>query len=74
MEKQQTAVDWLHETFAKATKTELKDNVNLFFKEAKKMEKEQIINAWIADDNPLQRLKAEQYYNETFKNNNHANS
>ena len=42
MEKQQTAVDWLHETFAKATKTELKDNVNLFFEQAKEMEKEQL--------------------------------
>jgi hypothetical protein len=30
------------------------------------LEKEQIINAWIADDNKLQRLAAEQYYNETY--------
>jgi hypothetical protein len=36
--------------------------------QAKEMEKKQIIEAWIAEDNPLQRLKAEQYYNETFKN------
>jgi hypothetical protein len=35
--------------------------------QAKEMEKKQIIEAWIAEDNPLQRLKAEQYYNETFK-------
>ena len=35
--------------------------------QAKEMEKQQIIEAWIADDNELQRLSAEQYYNETFK-------
>jgi hypothetical protein len=31
------------------------------------MEKEQIINAWIATDNELQRIAAEQYYNKTYK-------
>ena len=30
------------------------------------MEKEQIIEAWMATDNPLQRMSAEQYYNETY--------
>ena len=29
-------------------------------------EKEQIINAWIATDNELQRMKAEEYYNQTY--------
>jgi len=63
MEKQQTAIDWLineldYETISKFDKKLL---------QAKEMEKKQMINAWIADDNPLQRLKAEQYYNETFK-------
>ncbi len=66
MEKQ-TAVEWLHETFVNATQTELKDNINLFFKQAKEMEKEQIMNSWvkgvISDDN----MTAIQYYNETFK-------
>ena len=32
-------------------------------------EKEQIINAWIATDNKLQRLAAEQYYNQTYNQN-----
>jgi hypothetical protein len=32
-------------------------------------EKEQIINAWIATDNKLQRLAAEQYYNEKYNQN-----
>ena len=31
------------------------------------MEKQQIINAWMANDNPLQRLAAEKYYNDTYK-------
>jgi Asp-tRNA(Asn)/Glu-tRNA(Gln) amidotransferase A subunit family amidase len=31
-------------------------------------EKEQIINAWIANDNELQRLAAEQYYKQTYNN------
>lgn len=34
--------------------------------QAKAMEKEQIMDAWIATDNELQRLAAEQYYNETY--------
>jgi hypothetical protein len=32
-------------------------------------EKEQIINAWIATDNELQRLAAEKYYNKTYNQN-----
>lgn len=34
---------------------------------AKEMEKEQIIEAWIVSDNPLQRMEAEKYYNITYK-------
>jgi len=68
MEKQMTAVEWLHEKFAKATKTELKDNVNLFFKEAKKMGKQQIIDAWEDGCYSYFTKNSEQYYNETFKN------
>ena len=30
-------------------------------------EKEQIIQAWIVSDNPLQRMEAEKYYNITYK-------
>ena len=30
------------------------------------MEKQQIINAWMAKDNTLQRLAAEKYYNDTY--------
>ena len=38
------------------------------FKEAKKIFKEQIINAWMATDNELQRLAAEKYYKENYEN------
>lgn len=83
MEKQQTAVEWLHEKFAKATKTELKDNVNLFFKQAKEMEKQQIRFAYMQGQDAIlekfnltinRRVNSLDYYNTTFKNNNHANS
>jgi hypothetical protein len=36
------------------------------FDKALEKEKEQIIEAWIATDNKLQRLAAEEYYNQTF--------
>jgi len=32
-------------------------------------EKEQIIESWIATDNKLQRLAAEEYYNQTYNQN-----
>ena len=60
---QQTAVEWLYERFlfaGYAAPSEWKE-------QAKQMEKEQIINAWMATDNELQRLAAEQYYNETYE-------
>lgn len=58
---QQTAVQWLI----------LQEKSNDYFsdeiiKKAKQMEKEQIINAWMATENELQRIAAEQYYNETY--------
>jgi hypothetical protein len=40
---------------------------NLYFK-AKEIEKQQIIEAWICDDNDLQRIAAEKYYKETYDN------
>ena len=38
-----------------------------FFQQAKAMHKEEIIDAWIATDNELQRMAAERYYDETFE-------
>jgi len=42
------------------------EDLTSYFEQAKEMEKEQIIVAWIATDNELQRIAAEQYYNETY--------
>lgn len=57
----QTAVEWLAEKTA-----ELGYVSSNILEQAKQMEKEQIKDAWIATDNELQRLAAEQYYNETY--------
>ncbi len=55
-----TAVEWLEEMF---NNSEI-PNSSMLFKQAKEMEKEQIIEAYCnGDDN----IGAEQYYNETFK-------
>ena len=72
MKNNMTAVEWLYEKIKSNIDAEdgsmnmnwLYDNT---FQQAKEMEKQQIIEAWIAEDNPLQRLKAEEYYNETYK-------
>ena len=68
--KKQTAVEWLWDKINK----DYQENGRLryayisnVFIQAKEIEKQQIINAWIDEDNPSQRLKAERYYNETFK-------
>jgi hypothetical protein len=62
--KNQTATDWL---FRKLW-DEPQDKFTWYalLQQAKEMEREQIMNAWIATDNELQRIAAEQYYNETF--------
>jgi len=61
----QTAVEWLVDELEQHhVKIDIKNTV--VFQQAKAMEKEQIINAWIATDNELQRISAEQYYNETY--------
>jgi len=58
----QTALEWLID--------QVEDFIGLIpvdiIEKAKAMEKEQIKDAWIATDNELQRLAAEQYYNETY--------
>ena len=61
-----TAVEWLEEMF---NNSEI-PNSSMLFKQAKEMEKEQIMKTWydcklsIIERNPTD---AEQYYNETFK-------
>jgi hypothetical protein len=68
----QTAVEWLHTKLSTCTSEELVGNVNNWFEQAKKMEKEQIIDAFgVGCHHESKRLvgyqdTAEQYYNETF--------
>lgn len=72
---QQTAVkwledqlsEWIHYEYEKAY--EQYQKVNGIFEQAKAMEKEQIINAYLQGcfDEELDHNKAEQYYNETYK-------
>lgn len=73
-----TAVEWLHEKLAKSTQEELVGNINTYFKQAKELEKQQIIDfaeKYILENltcnyngEPISLKEAEQYYNETFKN------
>ena len=66
---QQTAVEWLVKHWkklqAKGEKMTWQQIIDIT-ELVKEMEKEQIINAWIATDNELQRIAAEEYYNETY--------
>ncbi len=62
----QTAVEWLEQKLIESGVNLLSEEIK-FFEQAIEMEKQQIIDAWIATDNELQRIAAEQYYNETFK-------
>jgi hypothetical protein len=65
----QTAVDWIiQQLYNHDGHIDVLDvaSINRYFEKAKEMEKEQIIEAWMATDNPLQRMSAEQYYNETY--------
>ena len=65
--KNQTAVEWLVEKLQNNEDISKESPyINSLLRQAKAMEKEQIINAWIATDNELQRISAEQYYNETY--------
>ena len=65
MEKQ-TAVEWLVEQINKHWDN--KDvNSDELIKQAKEMEKEQIMNSWVKGVISNDNMTAEQYYNETFK-------
>ena len=68
--KKQTAVEWLKlqlEEYGDPQYCELTwKELDELCEQAKAMEKEQIIDAWMVTDNELQRLAAEQYYNETY--------
>jgi len=63
----ESAVEWLHQRI-------FVNNLSAVFEQAKQMEKEQIVEARINGDMngiciaKLAKEKAEQYYNETYKN------
>ena len=63
-----TAVEWLHEKLATSQLEDMQKNINLWFKEAKEMEKQQIINAWELEGDEYVR-NGKDYYEITFKNN-----
>ena len=69
----QTALEFLLRELENKFPREIQDlyynnkvEFSLICEQAKVMEKQQIIDAWIAEDNELQRMSAKQYYNETF--------
>jgi hypothetical protein len=79
----QTAVEWLHEKLAKSELEDMQTNINLWFSQAKEMEKQQIIDARVngvcegidIGARPIGKPITEDisknheiYYNETFKN------
>lgn len=64
----QTAVNWLVEQI-KSDQNQKALSANEWMQvieKAKDIEKQQIMDAWMATDNELQRLAAEQYYNKTY--------
>jgi hypothetical protein len=61
----QTAVEWLFDKML--TEKHTISEWNDIREEAKEMEKQQIIDAYLSDRFPCSDEDAEQYYNETFK-------
>jgi hypothetical protein len=69
--KQQTAIEWLEDCLVKLPPNGAfgwysRANLEVLFKQAKEMEKQQIINARIITPLQSEWDEAEQYYNETF--------
>jgi hypothetical protein len=60
----QTSIEWLIERLNTINPTQIEYHQAI--KQAKEMHKNEIIDAWVAEDNILQRLAAEKYYNQTF--------
>lgn len=60
---EKTAVEWLYNKMY-----EYNGNITISeYEQAKEMEKQQIIDAWVNGGSTLSAKNAEQYYNETFK-------
>ncbi len=62
----QTAVEWLHEKLATSELKDMQTNINVWFKQAKEIEKEQIIHAWELEGDEYVR-NGKDYYEVTFK-------
>ena len=64
----QTAVEWLFQELDNYY--EMKGNVikKEILKQAKEMQRQQIVDAFINEMNGIEEITSEQYYNETFKN------
>ena len=62
----QTSIEWLIECLNIHLTEEQKTQFEGLFQQAQQMHKEEIEDAWIATDNELQRLSAEEYYQETY--------
>lgn len=65
---EQTAVEWLHVKLAQSSQEELVGNINLWFQQAKEMEKQQIIDSWDSAYGGDSFHNGDDYYNEKFKN------
>ena len=64
----QTAVEWLHEKLATSELEDMQTNINVWFQQAKQMEKEQMIKvAMYHRDSSVQIECIESYINKTFK-------
>ena len=61
----QSSIEWLRQEWLKK---DIDISIKDLFEHAKAMHKEEIMDAWIAEDNELQRMSAEQYYKETYEN------
>jgi len=67
--KQQTAVEQLISKIPLGMRMQLAE-LGVDFEQAKEMEKEQIINAWMDGmEGILHKIAAEKYYNETYGGN-----
>jgi hypothetical protein len=65
----QTAVEWLHYKITNPTSHELLENINLWFLKAKEMEKDQMINSYLAGkwDEKFTERKSEEFYEQTYE-------
>ena len=69
--KKNTAVEWLLQQIENKNGTEFSSYYNEFIEQAKEIEKQQIIDAWVDgnDNEPKETTEhyAKQYFNQTYK-------